>query len=348
MNVPEVDCQQRIYLSHFAFSILENDRWVFSNSDLSKVPFATILNNIIENYYKDTSINLIKKYKLLKENNPQINIEDLQKITLQDAKSIINKLTKNKNKNYLKNESEKFRLNVAVRDLLENLSMPEFITNEFPDINYSKYFVELLFEDYCRLPIHIREQIYYKNKYKDIDSCIQKQNKLQINVNGLTFIAFPMYITTDSFNNYNYLVCYSKRSRETNEEYKISSFRLSRIDKIEELDIEDEEKKQIQTCINKLLYKKDMSAPEFLNGEIIEIQVFLTSEGKNKYKSILHKRPHTYEVNGDIYHFKCTEFQAIAYFSKFGKDAVIVEPKTLKDKLCKFYLDAYENYIKTN
>lgn len=344
MFVPECEAQQRVYFSSYSYSILENDSWIFSNSDLVKIKLATFLNNIIENYYKDTNVNFQKRYNSFKENNPDINEDILEKIFLHDVKSTINDLKKFENKKYLKNKSLNFRLQNNIKKILSSFSMPDFIKKEFPDANDSKFFLDLLFEEYCSLPIYEREKIYFKNKFIIIKSCIKVKKRLHININGLTFIAFPIYITTDSFNRFNYLVCYSKKTKEKNDEYKISSFRLSRIDITDEEDVDDEEAIKVQKNIKKLIAKKDMSAPEFLNGDIIEIKVSLTDIGKKKYRIILHNRPHTIKTDGNTYYFKCTELQALSYFSRFGNDALIIEPRNLKDKMCKFYMDAYETY----
>ena len=56
-----------------------------------------------------------------------------------------------------------------------------------------------------------------------------------------------------------------------------------------------------------------------------------------------------YEVNvGSEYVFYCTQQQAEYYFFKFGKDAEILEPATLRSRFQKLYLEAAGKYQEGN
>ena len=62
------------------------------------------------------------------------------------------------------------------------------------------------------------------------------------------------------------------------------------------------------------------------------------------YRMIVKNRPVVTTINGDLYHFDWPEMQLEDYFRRFGKDAVVVKPKSLKSKLRKYYEDALEAY----
>ena len=63
-------------------------------------------------------------------------------------------------------------------------------------------------------------------------------------------------------------------------------------------------------------------------------------------------RPHMFEVSPtdpNLYTFKCTKMQAIFYFFKFGWDATIIEPVSLKEEMFKRYnrsVYSYQGYTK--
>ena len=61
---------------------------------------------------------------------------------------------------------------------------------------------------------------------------------------------------------------------------------------------------------------------------------------------IVKNRPAVSSINKDNYIFDWPEMQLEDYFRRFGKEAVVLKPRRLKDKLRKYYseaVDAYEN-----
>jgi len=62
------------------------------------------------------------------------------------------------------------------------------------------------------------------------------------------------------------------------------------------------------------------------------------------YRMIVKNRPAVTTINGDLYHFDWPEMQLEDYFRRFGRDAVVVKPKSLKSKLKKYYEEALEVY----
>lgn len=86
---------------------------------------------------------------------------------------------------------------------------------------------------------------------------------------------------------------------------------------------------------------------QFLLGEQTEIAVRLTRAGKKMYASQLHLRPMYTRITGDdesIYHFQCTETQARYYFFKFGKEAEILKPESLRNAFIRQYREALGAY----
>ena len=86
----------------------------------------------------------------------------------------------------------------------------------------------------------------------------------------------------------------------------------------------------------------------FLTEDAIDIKIKFTKKGLESFKSQAYMRPHTYTVdesNPLVYNFKCSEVQAIFYFFKFGWDAYIVEPISLRKKFEQRYKRSYQAYL---
>ena len=100
-----------------------------------------------------------------------------------------------------------------------------------------------------------------------------------------------------------------------------------------------------QEEIDKLIDEKE---PQFLASDMIELKVKFTDKGLESFNRHLYMRPMDFEkVDGEenVYLFRCTEFQAIGYFFKFGRDAEILEPQEIREKFIRRYRDAYMRYV---
>ena len=76
----------------------------------------------------------------------------------------------------------------------------------------------------------------------------------------------------------------------------------------------------------------------------IHAVVLMTERGKDMYRMIVKNRPTLSKVEGDKYHFDWPEMQLEDYFRRFGKEAIVIRTKSLKQKLIKYYEDAVEAY----
>ena len=74
------------------------------------------------------------------------------------------------------------------------------------------------------------------------------------------------------------------------------------------------------------------------------ITVQFTEEGASMFQSIKHNRPVPVREEDLITEFDCSEEQAFQYFRRFGKDAVVIAPVTLNERLKEFYKNAIEAY----
>jgi predicted DNA-binding transcriptional regulator YafY len=126
---------------------------------------------------------------------------------------------------------------------------------------------------------------------------------------------------------------------------KISSYRLSRIKDmalINEVRVIKETNKEIY---NKLI---DYGPQYTISEKEEKVKIQLTKEGEKLYKKIYLYRPKYIEKDGDIYTFDCSYNQILFYFARLGKDAIILEPESLRAKMRFNHKDAYTAYTDKN
>ena len=80
-------------------------------------------------------------------------------------------------------------------------------------------------------------------------------------------------------------------------------------------------------------------------GEEDEIHVILSETGIKQYNRQLHLRPTVSEIrNGNEYVFRCTLLQAEVYFMRLGKEARVIAPERLVEKMKENYRCGYNLY----
>ena len=158
---------------------------------------------------------------------------------------------------------------------------------------------------------------------------------------------------------YNYLIGYARPAASFSgtadgEALSLESFRLSKIQRVE---IDRHQKagsgKLSPEQRDRIKESRAKHGTMFIADEdkIHEIIVRLTDEGKRKYINQVHMRPsqcidgkRNSGESSDIYIFKCTIHQAYAYFFKFGSDAEILSPLSLREQFKQEYIKAVEIY----
>ncbi|MCL2662352.1 MAG: WYL domain-containing protein [Oscillospiraceae bacterium] len=169
----------------------------------------------------------------------------------------------------------------------------------------------------------------------------------------------PHSLETDKLSMYNYLIGYARPTASfpgtvDSEHFTLESFRLSKIQRAE---IDRQQKagsgKLNPEQLRKIKESRAKHGTMFIADEdkIHEIVVRFTDEGKRKYINQVHMRPSRYidserngKVNSDIYVFRCTTHQAMAYFFKFGSDAEILSPSFLREQFKQEYAKAARIY----
>ena len=76
----------------------------------------------------------------------------------------------------------------------------------------------------------------------------------------------------------------------------------------------------------------------------IHAVIHMTERGKQMYKMIVKNRPAVTSIDGNKYTFDWPEMQLEDYFRRFGKEAIVMRPKSLKNRLHNYYESALEAY----
>lgn len=199
----------------------------------------------------------------------------------------------------------------------------------------SSYYRQL-FSSYSRLPRDKRELIIFKDSYTKLTESV-RQNVM-------------VYFTTTRSEKGNKASVYTmESSKEELFNYVLlciegvpATFRLARIKSVKLLKKAREDFENALPFFNKMR----VYGPQYLitHKDDMPVKIKMTPQGESAYEKIYLYRPKYSRKDGNIYTFECSYIQIIHYFSRFGKDAVLLEPKELKTKMMYFYKNGYDSY----
>ena len=152
----------------------------------------------------------------------------------------------------------------------------------------------------------------------------------------------PYLQCQDSENLYNYLVGYIRNNDDS--PWTIGAIRISSIADCSILKVN-----AFISASDKKKLEKHMQTHgvEYISSseDSQKIVVQFTPAGEKLYRRLLHLRPlYKKKLNDMIYEFHCTQWQALNYFFKFGRDVKILEPEKLAKSFRKRYQSAADQY----
>ena len=242
-------------------------------------------------------------------------------------------------------ESIRISLQERTINVIENIdsSISELFEGQHKD-----FIIDVLCA-YAQLPYYKREKIYFHEIYDKIHGCISQGRIIRLSMSDRTGIVNfkPYKISTERNATFNYLIGKSYIP-ETNS-WNLSAYRLQRIVNVqntaESFVFTDEELSEICTEIMQLDIIPYLSAPK------VEAEVRLTDKGLRLYKTvILFQRPRYTAIlnsgeNNHRLYFRCSENQLFNYFIKFGEDAEIITPPTLRKRFRDTAEALYKSYL---
>ncbi len=311
----------KINISPMTMEILSNDMEKFSFSKNNKLQQNAFLNILINNYYQE----------FIKTKENQINlIENVLRDCDKDSKSlaalIAEKLAKNDTK-----DLKPFSVTLNFKPSHIASSAIEYICYYcLKDYSLSE-FLRMLLVSYTRLHPLVREKIIFKDFVENINQSIKKGVNIiyRLKENSSLKQGRPIVMVNSKEELFNYVIL---KKEDAIISVKLSNFKYINLIK-EHYDLSQKDLDIVE--------KMQTNNPSFLyQGNEEEIHVKLTYEGEKMYLShYIHRPPYLRKENGN-YYFNCSYFQAYIYFQRFGKEAIIISPKSLQKKLLSFYQKA--------
>lgn len=323
----------KIYLSEDTRSRLLNDAELF---EFTKKDGSVNLNAFL----KTLIVNYFEQYRHDSEKllcNIINDLTDITKISEAEASMLADKIIHN----YIKNDQYQSGKNQALT-LTVSGSSYEIITiienNMLKATSLSQYLKDM-FNSYLSIPRSSREAIIFKDTYEDITRAIEENKILTFSTTSSTaaysFRVEPYMIAASKEEQCNYLLCRDTRMQKPHT-YRISRIRSAFVTS-ETFEPDSELQKELQ--------KKAVLSPHSVSLYVHAV-VRLNNFGQKKFKLVTKNRPVVSKIEGDLYHFDWPEMQLEEYFRRFGRDAVVLEPKSLKNKLRKFYYYGLREYSK--
>ena len=353
-EVIEENLKQHLNLSQPAGVVVDNDikTFYYSYEEGSRSGFFnTIINNFWEMANATISLRVENKRasleKIFSDKNFRAYTDADKKVFIDKYLDVYKKQLVETAITYPKGDGEKFRINKDnIKILCDDID--DETANAYGKTKRGLY-LKALIEEYCEKPVFEREQIFFKQTMDEIRLAINEVKQLKITLKGYneSDYVIPYKILQDDTKNFNYLVGCLPNVIEKNGKMKTVSYRISRIERIRKMSSRSGflSKAQKDEIDAEIITKK----PQFMVGDIETIKVRFHGDGLRQFKRHVYLRPHVckeIDKENNVYEFKCTPFQAKAYFFKFASGVEILEPQDLRCEFIKDYKQALSIYEK--
>lgn len=299
------------------FNILHKDK---------TINFNLFLNLLINNYYKEFS-------------NADIKLnDDLAKVIGSDDLNLIRKIIKTFNDNKsVDKKKEKSKVIAFKPTKLTDVAVT-YITNHLIKGESSSSYYRRLLINYTNRVKNEREKIIFKENYNLLIKSITKHLQVCVTTkNNKIYKSISVYdIGTSKEEFYNYILI--------NENNKPLVLRLANIENVVILNTKTEFNDELINIYQKQI-KYGIQYP-ITKFETLPIKIKITPKGKKLYDKIYLYRPEYDSIDGDIYTFLGPYKQIEQYFERFGKEAIVLEPESIRNKMKSFYYQANKEYQK--
>jgi hypothetical protein len=319
----------KIYLSEDTKTRLANDAELFEfTRDNGTVNLNGFLKELIVNYFEQyRSDNDELLGNLVNE------LSSVKALRSKEASDLANRIINT----YINNKEPQTGKSTVITLTAGGMSYEiiRIIENNLLKDNSLSGYMKDMFLSYLSIPRSKREEIIFKDTYEAINRAINENRLLSFNSRGFErkTVVEPYMIATSKEEQFSYLLCHDQRQK------KNRSFRISRLTNVfitSNTFVRDK-------SIENELTRKALRNPNSMSKDTHAV-ISMTERGKEMYKMIVKNRPYVTYIDGDLYHFDWPEQQLEDYFRRFGQDAVVVSPDSLKSKLRGYYKRALEAY----
>ena len=323
----------KIYLSEETRLRLINDAELF---EFTKKDESVNLNAFL----KTLIVNYFDRYRRDSEallDNIMKDLTDLTSISNKAASALADKIIstyiKADNSQSGKNSALTLTVSGASYEILKIIEL-----NMLKDTSLSQYLKDM-FNSYLSIPRNERETIIFKDTYEDINKALEAHRVLTFastySERKYAFAVEPYMIAPSKEEQCNYLLCRDINTRTPR------TFRISRMRNVfitsDEFNIDEELEKELR--------EKATRTPHSVSPNVQAV-VRLSQSGTRLFKVITKNRPIASKIEGNLYYFDWPALQLEEYFRRFGRDAVVIKPASLKEKIRKYYYYAFKEYNK--
>ena len=301
-------------------------------------------------YKKDGSINLngflkelllqyFDEYRETKEMLLDTILSDLSafsSISREDADAIADKIMNS----YMRNTEFKSERNAAITLTVSGRSldiMHSIENNMLSRVSLSQYLNDF-FSSYLSISRKDRERILFQDIFEELNTAIRKNSIIRFTSTSAPKVIFtvqPYCIAASKEEQCNYLLCTDHASGIPR------TFRISRIHALftsSDKFLPDESRK---AELQEIAGRSPQAA-----SKSVEAKVLFTDKGMQKFHLVTKNRPDVLKKEGNTLYFHWPRLQLEAYFRRFGKEAVILEPDECRESMRFFYKKAWEAYRK--
>ena len=301
-------------------------------------------------YKKDGSVNLngflkelllqyFDEYRETKERLLDTILSDLSafsSISREDADAIADKIMNS----YMRNTEFKSERNAAITLTVSGRSldiMHSIENNMLSRVSLSQYLNDF-FSSYLSISRKDRERILFQDIFEELNTAIRKNSIIRFTSTSAPKVIFtvqPYCIAASKEEQCNYLLCTDHASGIPR------TFRISRIHALftsSDKFLPDESRK---AELQEIAGRSPQAA-----SKSVEAKVLFTDKGMQKFHLVTKNRPDVLRKDGNTLYFHWPRLQLEAYFRRFGKEAVILEPDECRESMRFFYKKAWEAYRK--
>ncbi len=206
-----------------------------------------------------------------------------------------------------------------------------------------KYLAALL-EEYAGLPKSSRERIYFGDSAAAIEDAISRRSSIRCTYRGAVVTLMPLALCHDEWGTYNYVVG-MQSGRDAPANFRLCYMR--------DIDIPMVTEHISGYDTDRLIEEMSQKGVMFVGGESGSFEVRLTERGYRMYNSMGYLRPACVECTAEsddsgqmtyLCRFRCTADQIRFYFFKYGADAEVVAPASLRSEFAQRYEEALRRY----
>lgn len=324
----------KIYIPNNVYQTLLKDMELFEffkkDHSLNKNEF---LNKLIVNYYQSYAESNSRTYEHIKDVLEELGINSM------DASSAASNIVDFTSRQALDLENKKLDVVISMKPTKVSSKAFDYIENFLLNGSSLSGWLRNLFASYSRLPQDKREHIIFKENFDAINEALEKNRMLYFLTNAAknkrhTVCGYALSSSKEEL--FNYLL--------VEENGNVMSYRVSRIFNVTVMTEECTFKETSLSIFQKMI----QFGPQFSYSvnETEPIRVRFTDRGKMMYDKMYLHRPAYSRIDGDVYTFECSINQAMQYFQRFGKNAIILSPAKFRNDFETYYNIAYRAYHK--